>query len=229
MALAGDYDKKTVVTLNEPVIVAGVKTVTLEPGRYVFRLMNSSSNRNIVEIFNEREDHLYTIALAIPNYQLEPKDKTVFRFWETPQGNPVALKAWFFPGDKWGQEFIYPKGLAAQIARDTGKTVLAQPPAETEAELTQATITEITKSGEEQPFEYDQYTLEEIAGANAAPEAEPQLLAQALAPQAREIAAPAESLPATASPYFLLGALGILFAVVGLGLKRWNHMPGAVR
>src|SRR5580704_6572484 len=85
VALASDYDKKTVVTLNAPVIVAGVKTVTLDPGTYVFKMINSTSNRNIVEIFNEREDHLYTLVLAIPNYQLEPTDKTVLRFWETPQ------------------------------------------------------------------------------------------------------------------------------------------------
>ena len=32
MLLASDYDKRTVVTLNEPVMVAGVPVVTLEPG-----------------------------------------------------------------------------------------------------------------------------------------------------------------------------------------------------
>jgi len=227
VAFASDYDKKTVITLNEPVIVAGVQTVTLQPGTYVLRLMNHESNRNIVEIFNEREDHLYALVLAIPNYRLEPKDKTVLRFWETPEGNPVALRAWFFPGDNWGQEFVYPKGFAATIARQTGGPVLAEPQAETEAELTQAPVTEINKAGEEQPIEYDQYTLEEIAGANPPAQAAPFLIAEELAPQ--EPASPTEApLPATASSYFLLATAGILSTAAGLGLKRWGRAHASI-
>jgi hypothetical protein len=213
VALASDYDKRTVLTLNEPVIVAGVKTVTLEPGTYVMRLMNSQSNRNIVEIFNQREDHLLALVLAIPNYRLEPKDKTNLRFWETPEGNPVALRAWFYPGDNWGQEFVYPKGLAAKIARQTGGTVLAAPPVDTEAELAAAPVTQITKEGEEQAFVPDASTLEEIAGAYPA---EPLVVAQAAAPEVPETPA---TLPATGSPYTLMVAVGILLTIAGIGLK----------
>ena len=56
------------------------REVTLEPGQYVIRLMNHDHNRNIVQIFNEREDHLFTTVLAIPNYRLVPKDKHDVRF-----------------------------------------------------------------------------------------------------------------------------------------------------
>src|ERR1700730_8118097 len=124
MLLASDYDKRTVITFNEPVMIAGVPVVTLEPGQYVIRLMNHDHNRNIVQVFNEREDKLFTTVLAIPNYRLVPTNKTKFSFWETPRGNPIALRAWFSIGDQWGQEFVYPKGLAAKMARDTGETVL---------------------------------------------------------------------------------------------------------
>jgi hypothetical protein len=218
-ALAGEYARKTVVTLNEPVIVAGVETVTLQPGTYVLRLMNSTPNRNIVEIFNEREDHLFALVLAIPNYRLDPKDKTELRFWETPEGNPVALKAWFYPGDRFGQEFVYPKGLAAKIALQTGGPVAAMAPAETEAELTESPITEINRAGEEQPVEFDQNTLEELAAGNPAVDYEPAVIAKAEEP-AGPAPAPAEApLPATASPYFLLAAAGMLSTATGLGLK----------
>jgi len=212
-ALASDYDKRTVLTLNEPVIVAGVKTVTLEPGTYVMKLMNSQSNRNIVEIFNEREDHLFALVLAIPNYRLQPKEKTALRFWETPEGNPVALRAWFYPGDNWGQEFVYPKGLAAKIARQTGGTVLAAPQVETEAELENVPVTQITKAGEETPFIPDESTLEEIA---AAYPAEPLTVAEAAAPPVPETPV---RLPATGSPYTLMVAIGIVLTVAGIGLK----------
>src|SRR5689334_24382810 len=116
---ADEITKRTAITFNEPVIVAGFPVVTLEPGNYVIRLMNHDHNRNIVQIFNERENKLFTTVLAIPNYRLFPKNKTTFDFWETPRGNPMALRAWFAPGDNWGQEFVYPKGLAAEMARNT--------------------------------------------------------------------------------------------------------------
>ncbi len=218
MLLASDYDKRTEVTLNQPVMVAGVPVVTLEPGQYVIRLMNHDHNRNIVQIFNAREDHLFTTVLAIPNYRLYPKDKTTFGFWETPRGNPVALRSWFFPGDRWGQEFVYPKGLAASIASDTGEPVLTSP-AETVAELDTAPVTQVTKTGEEQPLEE----------AFTAPAPEPEAVATEPAPAATEVAlaepapepepAPAE-LPATASPFYAIGLAGLLAAAAGLTMRR---------
>jgi hypothetical protein len=208
MLLASDYDKRTEVTFNESVMIAGVPVVTLEPGNYVIRLLNHDHNRNIVQVFNEREDHLFTTVLAIPNYRLFPKDKTTFSFWETPRGNPTALKAWFSAGDRWGQEFVYPKGLAAIVARDAGETVLSTP-AETVAELITAPVTEVTKSGEEQPLE-EAYTAPEPA---AAPETVAEVAVAEPAPQPAAI-------PATGSPLFAIGLAGLLAAAAGLTLKR---------
>ena len=128
----------------------------------------------------------------------------------------MALRAWFFPGDRWGQQTVYPKGLTAKIARQAGEPVLAAPPVETEAELTQAPVTQFNKAGVEQPFEYDQNTLEEIARGTAGRTG---VIAEAPAPKQPE--AP-EPLPATASPYFLLAAAGILSAMGGIGLK-WRE------
>jgi hypothetical protein len=212
LLLASDYDKRTVITFNEPVMIAGVPVVTLEPGKYVIRLMNHDHNRNIVQVFNEREDKLFTTVLAIPNYRLVPKDKTTFSFWETPRGNPLALKAWFSPGDRWGQEFVYPKGLAATIARATGEPVLTSP-AETVAELDTAPVTEVTKTGEEQPLE-EAFTAP--APEAIAPEPAPAVTEVAVA----EAAAEPEAFPATASPFFAIGLVGLFAAAAGLTLRR---------
>ena len=206
--LASDYDKRTEVTFNEPVTIAGVPVVTLEPGKYVIRLMNHDHNRNIVQVFNEREDHLFTTVLAIPNYRLFPKDKTTFSFWETPRGNPTALKAWFSAGDRWGQEFVYPKGLAAIVAHDAGQPVLSTP-AETVAELDTAPVTQVTQAGEEQPLEAA-YTAPEPA---AAPEPVAEVAVAEPAPEP-------EALPATGSPYFAIGLVGLMAAAAGLTLRR---------
>ena len=212
MLLASDYDNRTEVTFNEPVMIAGVPVVTLEPGQYVIRLMNHDHNRNIVQIFNAREDHLFTTVLAIPNYRLFPKDKTTFSFWETPRGNPTALKAWFSAGDNWGQEFVYPKGLAAKIASDTGEPVLSTP-AETVAELDTAPVTQVTKAGEEQPLEEAYIAPEPVA---AAPEPAPAPVEVAVAEPAPE----PEPLPATGSPFFAIGLVGLMAAAAGLTLRR---------
>lgn len=212
MLLASDYDNRTEVTFNEPVMIAGVPVVTLEPGQYVIRLMNHDHNRNIVQIFNAREDHLFTTVLAIPNYRLFPKDKTTFSFWETPKGNPTALKAWFSAGDNWGQEFVYPKGLAATMASDTGQPVLSTP-AETVAELDTAPVTQVTKSGEEQPLE-EAYTAPEPVA--AAPEPAPAPVEVAVVEPAPE----PEPLPATGSPFYAIGLVGLMAAGAGLMLRR---------
>jgi len=112
-AHADAWDKMTIVTVNEP-IIAGNKV--LDPGTYVWKLLDSQSNRHIVQIFDKDQQHLQTTILAIPNYRLQPTGKTQFAFWETPNGVPKAVRAWFYPGDNFGQEFPYPKKLVAQLA-----------------------------------------------------------------------------------------------------------------
>ncbi len=112
-AHADAWDKMTIVSVNEP-IIAGNKV--LQPGTYVWKLLDSPSNRHIVQIFDKNQQHLETTVLAIPNYRLQPEGNSQFSFWETPAGVPKAVRAWFYPGDNFGQEFPYPKKLVAQLA-----------------------------------------------------------------------------------------------------------------
>lgn len=112
-AKADAWDKMTYVTINERVI-AGNKV--LEPGTYVWKLLDSNSDRHIVQIFNKEQTHLEETILAIPNYRLQPTGDSRFAFWETPPGVPKAVRAWFYPGDNFGQEFQFPKKLVAQMA-----------------------------------------------------------------------------------------------------------------
>jgi len=207
---ADPYNKRTVVTINEPVIIAGVQTVTLQPGTYVIKLLNHVTNRNIVLFYNEREDKLFATVMAINNYRLFPTEKTVLKYWETPRGNPPALRAWFPAGERWGQEFVYPKGLAAKIAKETGAKVLTAP-ATTVEEMKTAPVTEVEPSGVEVPLE-EAYKppLENEELANAAPGP----VVPAGEPR------PPEALPATASPVFGIGLIGLLTASAGMLLRR---------
>ena len=108
---ADPWNKKTIITINEPM---QVPTKVLEPGKYVFKLMDSNY-RHVVQVFNEDESRILATIVAIPNERLHPTDKSEFKFWESPAGQPHALRAWFYPGDNFGHEFAYSPSTAAQI------------------------------------------------------------------------------------------------------------------
>jgi len=198
-ARADEWNKKTVMTVNEPI---QVPNKVLPAGTYVIKLLSSPSDRHIVQIFNADETQLQTTILAIPNYRIQPTGKTVFSFWETPPGQPKALRAWFYPGDNFGQEFAYPKSAAVQIAAVSHQTVptteASQP-----AELPQAEVTQTQPEPQQE--------------AQNIPPPAPQEIAQAPAPEPTPAPAPQE-LPKTGSPYPLIGLAGIfslgMFALV---------------
>jgi hypothetical protein len=121
-AVADTWDKKTVVTFNAPVEVPGK---VLPPGTYVFKLLNSASNRNIVQIFDKDEKQLYATILGVPDYRLMPADKPVIQFEERPSNNPEAIKAWFYPDDVYGIQFVYPHDQAVKLAKRTKQNVLS--------------------------------------------------------------------------------------------------------
>src|SRR5689334_3915175 len=74
------WDKKTTVTFSGPVEIPGVDAQILPAGTYVFKLLDSASDRHIVQVFNKDETHVYSTILAIPNYRLQATDKTVITF-----------------------------------------------------------------------------------------------------------------------------------------------------
>ena len=202
---ASEFDKRTVLTVHEAI---QVPNTVLQPGTYVVKVLDSMGNRNIVQIFNADETELITTILAIPNERLTVTDKSAFEFWETPPGQPKALRAWFYPGWNWGQEFAYPKVKAVAIAA-AAKTEVPSTEAKAPEELKKAEVVEVTPQGTVEPLP-----------APAAP-APPVEIAQATPPPAPEPAAepapaPETKLPKTASPYPLIGLAGlVLLAAFG--------------
>ena len=111
---ADERDKKSIITVSTPFEIPG--GMILPAGTYVFKLMDSTANRHVVQIWSADGTMLIANVLAINNYQDTPKDKSVILFSERPNDAPNAIKVWFFPGDKFGQEFVYPKERAKQLA-----------------------------------------------------------------------------------------------------------------
>lgn len=122
--------RKTVLTINEPV---QIPNAVLAPGAYVFKLVDSRFNLQIVRVMNADETQVIATVLAVPNYRLRPVASNMFGFWEMPAGSPPTLRSWFYPGDEFGREFAYPKTTAAMIAAVTltPEPVVPTDPAET--------------------------------------------------------------------------------------------------
>ncbi len=123
VAKAALSPKKTIITINAPIKIPGQRAVVLLPGKYVLRVLDSVGSRNIVQIFNGDESQILATVLAIPNYRLQPSEKSEFTFWETPAGEPVALRSWFYPGDQYGFEFAYPRKTAAEVASASKRNI----------------------------------------------------------------------------------------------------------
>jgi len=202
-AKADDWNRKTTVTFSAPVEVPGVGAQTLPAGTYVFKIVNSPSDRHIVQIFNKREDHVFTTILAIPNYRLHATGKTVMTFKERGEGQPEAIRAWFYPGHQWGEEFVYPKSRALELAKIVNEPVLAttvELPAPVET-LKTAPIIAVKPTGEEvAETEVVEPPPVEVAAAEPAP-------------------APAETLPQTASPLSIVALIGLLSLGAWFGLS----------
>jgi hypothetical protein len=197
-AKADEWNHKTTMTFDVPFEVPGVGAQTLPAGTYVFKLLDSASDRHIVQIFNQAEDHVYTTILAIPNYRLRSTGKTVLTFRERGEGQPEAIHAWFYPGHEWGEEFVYPKARALELAKIVNEPVLATP-----VEVATLPI-EAVKTA---PVTAVKPTGEEVAVAEVV-EAPPAEVAAEETP-ALETAAPA-TLPQTASHLPLVALLGLL-------------------
>src|SRR3954465_5625029 len=121
-ARADEWNKKTILTFSGPVQIPGA---TLPAGSYVFKLADIAGNRHVVQVFDKDEKKIYTTMLAIPNDRLEPADDPVVFFSERSAGSPQAVKVWFYPGERIGNEFVYPKTQAMRIAKETHQSVLA--------------------------------------------------------------------------------------------------------
>jgi LPXTG-motif cell wall-anchored protein len=215
-AAADEYNKKIVITFSEPVEVPG--GVTLEPGRYVFKLQDSQNDRRIVLVQNERENHTYAQIFATNKFRLTPKGKVQVTFWETPAGQPRALRALFWPGDVYGEEFMYKGERATQIAQV--QTTQEQVPAEPAAGPAPAPVEAPAPAviAQEAPPPAPAPAPVEAAPAPAAePAPAPAIVAQNTTPAA---------LPQTASNMPLLALAGLLSLGLALSLGAFVKRVG---
>jgi hypothetical protein len=162
---ADNWDRKTIISFSDDVKVPGT---TLPAGKYVFKLWDSPSDRYVVQIFNERQNHVYATLLTIPDYRTNPPDKTLVTFYESPAGQPQPIKAWFYPGDNNGREFVYSKSEADIIASAAHQVVPTNAAVAQNTLVTpQPAVASESTSTESAASETEQSTIEEDAHAAA--------------------------------------------------------------
>jgi hypothetical protein len=112
-------NERTFLTFSGAVEMPGV---TLQPGTYVFKLADTPA-RNVVQVWDEREKDILGQWTFVQAERPRVTEDTVVMFRETREGAMPAVQYWYFPGEKIGKEFIYPKDQAERIAARTGATV----------------------------------------------------------------------------------------------------------
>jgi hypothetical protein len=107
--MADELNKRTEFQFGSRVEIPGK---VLTPGKYVFQLLDSGSNRNTVLVFSEDSngnESLVTTILTVPVHVSSTPGKPTIQFEERPSGSPEAIHSLFYPGDNTGWELVYPK------------------------------------------------------------------------------------------------------------------------
>ncbi len=231
---ADEWDKKTIFTFNAPVEIPGK---VLTPGSYVFKLLDTAADRHIVQIFDNGQRHLIGTFITIPDYRMTPPDKPLITFEERAAGAPEAIKSWFYPGDNYGNEFVYPKKRAVQLASHSGQnvpsmssslesnitTASADQNSQKVSDLKQATISAEKPSGEEVPVR-EVFLIVAPATPPPAPEPQKLLVAMVRSEPAPDSTKEPRELPKTASPLPFLELIGILLVATGVLLRRSGRL-----
>jgi len=207
-ARADDWDKLTVMTFNDPVEIPGK---VLPAGTYVFKLLDSQTDRIIVQIFTEDQKQLVATILAKPDYRDEPTSETMVTFDERPSGSPEALHSWFYPGDNYGFEFVYKRSEQQEVAQSEQPAMkpvaLPAAPVLQEADAV-STVPAVMGEEEEEEEEQEEVTIAETAPAPAA--------------SAENVSAGLpETLPQTAGNFAILPLLGVVLLSGGFAAIRF--------
>ena len=146
-AFAQPFDKRTIFTFSGPVALPGV---TLPAGQYVFRLADPNSSGRVVQVLNADGTKPFGLFFTVPAERLEPASTPEVRFMETASAMPPAIRTWWYPGERRGHEFIFPKDQARRLAQGGGQTVLTTQAQTTTTEQTNtADLSRVASGGQE--------------------------------------------------------------------------------
>ena len=242
-----DTRDRTIMTFSNAVELPGLR---LEAGTYTFRLADTQL-RNVIQVLSEDEKEVLGQWLFVPAERQEVTGDTVVTFRETAANTTPAVQFWYYPGERIGKEFIYPKDQAMRIAQRTGVGVLTedgrvtadaqvaaraettQAPASVQAEASVAAPAQGTTGvveGGGVPAERTTASAETNVAVGTSGQADTSYgstrqegtMAQANTNANMQNNNVASELPATASPLALSGLLGLLSLVGAAGIRAFR-------
>lgn len=218
----GPVDQRTYFTFSAPFELPGGKT--LPAGKYTFRIVDSPSNRHVVQILSEDGSQVHATVLAIPAQRMDPPSEPEVRFMETAANVPPAIRTWWYPGRTIGHEFIYPKDQAKRLAARQRDAVLTVKTDVTTTETMQtADLARIDAAGVEAAISAETAAAEVARGTEAAARVtETAVDRTARAVETVVTDTTRTSLPRTSTVLPLVGLIGLasLFGAGALRLRR---------
>ncbi len=229
-AQAQPEDKRTFFTFSAPVALPGV---TLPAGRYIFHLVDTTTTRKVVQVMSEDGKKPFAMMNSITDTRRDAAKDATVAFYETPRGTPAAVKTWWYPGERDGYQFIYPRAQARQIAQKTGKAVLTTKTEDTKSEVTRVDATGNDVSADAAASNSASSFNDSSANATVFNRNTPAVTEGERTPpqiaQAQPAPVPAESsrvarneLPRTASELPMVGLIGMLSAL-GFAMLRYGR------
>jgi hypothetical protein len=114
-AQASNFDKLTYVTFSGPVQIPGV---VLPAGTYIFKLEGPDTGNGLVQVRSKDGKTIYGTFFSLPETLSAPAGEVIVALYKGGKatGSPEAIKAWFYPGETTGFEFVYPREQAKKAA-----------------------------------------------------------------------------------------------------------------
>jgi hypothetical protein len=108
-----DADNKEIVfSVNHPV---QTPTTVLAPGQYDLKLLGDGSS--IAGLWRADGSHFYGFFDTIPVDRTHASAKTRVVLADSGKNSPKRVEEWFYPGDKTGNELLYPAKNHREVER----------------------------------------------------------------------------------------------------------------
>jgi hypothetical protein len=204
-ALAQSDMEHSTFTITEPLQVG---SFTLQPGTYLIRLDLREPSRHFVQVTNVERTTVFATVLAVPHLlqrgEMIPESR--FIYYPTAPGQHKALRTWFAGDVSNGEDIVYPKGRAMELAAAAKVPVIAIPDEAKEAEYKSVPLAVVTPERQVKPYE--------APVVQKAPEPAPPVVAEVR---------PHKDLPQTASHVPLFAALGLLALGGAFGIRTFAN------
>jgi hypothetical protein len=213
--------RDTYFTFSQPVMVPNQ---TLPAGKYLFRV--TGTGRNIVEIYSSDKSKLIQRVMAVQAARSDSPERAEIRLIESSSNSPVAVGTWWYPSQRQGWEFIYPREQAMKLAKTARQPILttaANVPAEN---VGSSDLVRVEPSGSQAEFKSSENPQPSQVrgtaqmGEVAAADANANRVASAMSGQSTTARAEGTraALPRTASSTPTIALISLLACAAGLAL-----------